>query len=364
MLKFLDLHRLNERYRDEINSAIKRVIDSGWYLLGKEVEKFEKEFANFCGVKYAIGVANGLDALIISLRALNIGEGDEVIVPSNTYIATILAITANNAIPILVEPDMDTCNIDPKKIEAAITEKTRAIMPVHLYGQACDMTAIREIAKKYDLKVIEDCAQAHGALHKGECVGSFGDCGGFSFYPGKNLGALSDGGIITTNDEKIAEKARAIRNYGSLVKYENLYKGMNSRLDEIQSGILSVKLLHLETDNEKRRNVARYYLENIKNSVVTLPKIASDDQKSHVWHLFVIRSKKRDDLKKYLSEKGIETVIHYPVPPHKQVAYRELNDLSFPVSEQLHQEVLSLPISPVMTEAEMKLVVDTINSYE
>lgn len=364
MLKFLDLHKINERYRQEIDDAIKKVIDSGWYLLGKEIKRFEDEFSNFCGTRYAIGVANGLDALTISLKALDIGEGDEVIVPSNTYIATVLAITANKAIPILVEPDMDTYNIDPRKIEAAITKRTKAIMPVHLYGQACNMTPIIEIAKKHDLKVVEDCAQAHGALHRGTRVGSFGDCGGFSFYPGKNLGAMGDGGMITTNDEKIAEKVYAIRNYGSLVKYEHLYKGVNSRLDEIQSTILSIKLSHLEADNEKRRSVAKYYLENIKNPVITLPKVEYDDQRSHVWHLFVVRCKKRDSLKEYLLNNGIETVIHYPTPPHKQKAYAELSGLSLPISEQLHREVLSLPISPVMTEIEMKQVVETINSYE
>lgn len=363
MLKFLDLHRINERYRDEIDAAIKGVIDSGWYLLGKEIEKFEKEFAHFCGVKYAIGVANGLDALIISLKALDIGEGDEVIVPSNTYIATVLAITANNAIPVLVEPDINTFNLDCDKIEAAITPKTKAIMPVHLYGRACDMTTILKIAKKYSLKVIEDSAQAHGAMHEGKRVGSFGDCSGFSFYPGKNLGAMGDGGAITTNDEFIAKKIQAIRNYGSLVKYEHLYKGMNSRLDEIQAGILSVKLSHLEQDNEKRRNVAKYYIENISNPLIILPGLGINDQESHVWHLFVIRTKDRDDLKKYLLDNDIETVIHYPTPPHKQKAYEEYGDLILPISEQIHREVLSLPISPIMTLEEIQKVVETINKY-
>lgn len=363
MLKFLDLHGVNEQYRNEIDAAIKRVVDSGWYLLGKEIEKFEKEFADFCGVKYAIGVANGLDALVISLKALDIGEGDEVIVPSNTYIATVLAITASKAIPVFVEPDIKTYNIDCDKIEAAITEKTKAIMPVHLYGRACDMTAILKIAKKYTLQVIEDCAQAHGAIYEGSRVGSFGDCNGFSFYPGKNLGAMGDGGIITTNDESIAKKVRAIRNYGSFVKYEHLYKGMNSRLDEIQAAILSVKLSHLDQDNEKRRNVAKYYRENINNPLIILPEIRIDEQESHVWHLFVVRTQKRDALRKYLLDNDIETVIHYPTPPHKQKAYEEFSDLVLPMSEQIHREVLSLPISPIMTQEEIQKVVETINKY-
>ncbi len=361
-LKFLDIHRINEQYRDEIDKALKRVLDSGWYVLGQEVEKFESEFAKFCGVKYAIGVANGLDALTISLKALGIGDGDEVIVPSNTYIATILAITVNNAIPVLVEPDMGTYNIDPEKIEAAITKKTKAIMPVHLYGQACDMTAILEIAKRYNLKIVEDCAQAHGAVCGDKRVGSFGDCNGFSFYPGKNLGALGDGGMVTTNDESVAQKVRALRNYGSLTKYEHLYKGFNSRLDELQAAVLSVKLPSLNEDNGKRRNIARYYLKHISNPAIVLPRIMSDDS-SHVWHLFVIRCAQRDKLKEYLSGNDIETVIHYPTPPHKQPAYSEFNEMCFPISGQIHREVLSLPISPVMTEEEMQYVVAMVNAY-
>ncbi|KKP89569.1 MAG: dTDP-6-deoxy-D-xylo-hex-3-ulose aminase [Parcubacteria group bacterium GW2011_GWC1_36_108] len=364
MIKFLDLHKINERYRNEIDAAIKSILDSGWYLLGKETEKFEKEFASFCGVKYAIGVANGLDALIISLKALGIEEGDEIIVPSNTYIATILAISANGATPILVEPDIDNYNIEPKNIEAAITSKTKAIMPVHLYGQACEMDPIMSIAKKYNLMVVEDCAQSHGAIYENQCVGSFGNCAGFSFYPGKNLGAMGDGGMITTNDEEIANKIRAIRNYGSFVKYENLYKGMNSRLDEIQAAILSVKLGYLQEDNEKRRKIANYYLENIKNPVIILPKISNDNEKSHVWHLFVIRCEKRDELKKYLLDNDIETSIHYPIPPHKQNAYMEWKDLVLPISEKIHNEVLSLPVSPVMTKEEIERVVKIINEYE
>ncbi len=362
-VKFLDLHKINDRYRKEIDAAMKRVLDSGWYILGREGEEFERRFAEYCGVKHALGVSNGLDALIISLKAVGISDGDEVLVPSNTYIASVLAVSSTGAKPVLVEPDIRTYTIDPKNIERAITPKTKAIIPVHLYGQSCDMSSIMEIARKNDLKVIEDCAQAHGSIYAQKRVGSFGDCNGFSFYPGKNLGALGDGGMVTTDDDMIAEKVRCLRNYGSLVKYENLYKGMNARLDELQAAILSVKLSELDKDNEKRRAVSRYYLSHIKNKSIALPHVASEEG-SHVWHLFVIRCKKRDVLKKYLDENGIETVIHYPVPPHKQRAYAELNDLYFPVTEQIHREVLSLPISPVITEEEMRRVVDVINAYE
>jgi dTDP-4-amino-4,6-dideoxygalactose transaminase len=364
MVKFLDLYQINERHRDEIESAIGRVLDSGWYILGGEAEKFENEFADFCGTKYAIGVANGLDALIISLKALGIGQGDEVIVPSNTYIATALAVTATGAIPIFVEPDVDTFNLDPVQVEAAITRKTKAIIPVHLYGRACEMDAIMKIAKKHHLKVVEDCAQAHGAWYKGNRVGSFGDCGSFSFYPGKNLGALGDGGMITTDDEEIALKIRAIRNYGSLIKYDHQYKGMNSRLDEIQAAILSAKLPFLDSDNKKRRNIASFYRKEIKNAAIALPKIDARVFRSHVWHLFVVRCESRDNLKKYLFEHGIETVIHYPVPPYRQQAYKEFHDLAFPVSDRLHREVLSIPISPVMTEESLEEVVSVINAYK
>lgn len=363
MVKFLNLKKINNTYKKEIDVAIGKVFNSGWYILGKEVGKFEESFAKFCGVNYAIGVANGLDALVISLRALGIGKGDEVIVPSNTYIATILAISANGAIPVLVEPDEKNLNIDPEKIEAAITSKTKAIMPVHLYGQACDMTRIMKIAKKHKLKIVEDCAQAHGARHNGKRVGTFGDCNGFSFYPGKNLGALGDGGIITTNDKKIADKVRALRNYGSAVKYENLFKGYNSRLDEIQAGILSVKLKHLDSDNNKRRKIAKYYLDNMKNPEIILPKVTDSKAESHVWHLFVVRCENRDELKKYLADNGIETIIHYPIAPHKQNAYAELKNLKLPISERIHKEVLSLPISPVMGINEAKYVVKIINNY-
>ncbi len=360
---FLDLKKINQRHRLEIDSAIKRVVDSGRYLLGQEVCDFEDEFARFCGVRFAIGVANGLDALTLSLEALNIGNGDEVIVPSNTYIATILAISANGATPILVEPDIDTYNIDPNLIEAAITPKTKMIMPVHLYGQVCEMDAISAIADRYGLKIVEDCAQAHGAEYSGRRVGSFGDCGGFSFYPGKNLGALGDGGMIVTNDADLDRKLRALRNYGSLQKYENIYKGTNSRLDEIQAAVLGVKLPYLLQDNDARRRIAKYYLKNIDHPEIVLPKARQDDDASHVWHVFVIRCRTRDALRVHLTDHGVETVIHYPIPPHKQRAYEEWATVSFPTSESIHKEVLSLPISPVMTIEDAARVVDVVNKY-
>lgn len=384
MVKFLDLHKINEQYRADIDSSIKRVLDSGWYLLGKEDETFEKNFAKYCGVKHAIGVANGLEALKIIINAMGFKKGDEIIVPANTYIASILAISENGCTPVLVEPDIETYNINPDLIEEKITKDTRAILVVHLYGQTVEMEKIWALAKKYDLKVIEDSAQAHGAYYQGKRVGNLGDASGFSFYPGKNLGCLGDGGAITTNDDELAQKIRAIRNYGSHVKYQNLYKGFNSRLDEIQAAILDVKLKGLDSDNNKRREIAKYYLENIKNELITLPNPrhceasnhACDDNcppkqspssvsenLSHVWHVFVVRTKRRDELQKYLADNDVQTLVHYPIPPHKQVAYKELNDLSFPITEKIHDEVLSIPISPVMTDDEIKQVVDTVNNF-
>ncbi|MFJ8457687.1 DegT/DnrJ/EryC1/StrS family aminotransferase [Lysinibacillus xylanilyticus] len=362
MIQFLDLKKLNDKHYDAISYALDKVLKSGWYILGESVNEFEKKFADFCGTKYCIGVANGLDALSLIVKAYDIGEGDEVLVPSNTYIASILAVSSNGATPILVEPALSTYNIDPANIEKHITDNTKAIMVVHLYGQSCDMGPINEIAKKYNLKVIEDCAQAHGAIYEGEKVGNLGDAAGFSFYPGKNLGALGDGGAITTNDEVLYTKLVAYRNYGSHKKYENLYKGINSRLDEIQAAVLSVKLDFLVTENNHRRTIAKYYLENIKNDNIILPTVEVDNQ--HVWHVFVVRTKERDRLQKYLLDNSIQTIIHYPIPPHKQKAYKEWNHLSFDISEKIHSEILSLPISPVMTTEEMKKVVEVINSYE
>lgn len=361
MIKFLDLHKINEQYRAEIDEAIKKVLDSGWYLLGKEVETFETDFAAYCGTKHAIGVANGLDALNLIIKAYGFGSRDEIIVPSNTYIASILAISQNGVTPVLVEPDINTYNINPDLIEAKITPKTKAIMPVHLYGQAVEMDGIWALAKKYNLKIIEDSAQAHGAIYQGKRVGNLGDASGFSFYPGKNLGCLGDGGAITTNDDELAAKLKALRNYGSHKKYENLYKGVNSRLDEIQAAILAVKLKGLDKDNEKRREIAKYYRENIKNPLITLPQ--TYDELAHVWHIFAIRTQNRDDLQKYLATNELQTLIHYPKAPHRQEAYSEWKNESYPISEKIHSEILSLPISPVMTDGEVKRVAEVINEY-
>lgn len=361
MVKFLDLHKINEQYRKEIDESIKRVLDSGWYLLGKEDESFEKNFAAYCGVKHAIGVANGLDALRLIIKAFGFLEGDEIIVPANTYIASILAISDNGCVPVLVEPDINTYNINSELIEEKITPKTKGIMVVHLYGQAVEMQKIWTLAKKYDLKVIEDSAQAHGAIYQGKRTGNLADASGFSFYPGKNLGCLGDGGAVTTNDDELAQKIRALANYGSLKKYQNIYKGLNSRLDEIQAAVLDVKLKGLDKDNQKRQEISKFYRENIENPAVILPQVK--EEQSHVWHIFPIRCEKRDELQKYLADNDIQTLIHYPIPPHKQGAYNEWSDLSFPITEKIHAQILSLPISPVMTQEEIEKVVEVINSF-
>ena len=365
MISFLELKKVNASYQNEINAAIQRVIDTGWYLLGEEGKAFEKEFADYNGAEHCLGVANGLDALILILMGYRemgvISKGDEVMVPANTYIASILAISRAGLVPVLVEPDSATYNIDPSRIEAAITTKTKAIMVVHLYGQCADMAPICVIASKYKLKVIEDAAQAHGASYMGRKTGALGDAAGFSFYPGKNLGAMGDGGAITTSDPQLAEVISALRNYGSHHKYHNKYKGMNSRLDEIQAAILRVKLKHLDDDNEKRRMIAKYYLDHLSNLDFELPFIA--EYGIPAWHLFVIRHKQRDLLAKYLLEHQIQTVIHYPIPPHKQIAYPELAHLSLPITESIHREVLSLPISPVLMSNEITEVVTAIHNY-
>lgn len=361
MIKFLDLKKINNRYREEIDSRIKDILDKGWYLQGEENENFTKNFANFCGTKFALGVANGLDALNLIIKAYGFGNGDEIIVPANTYIATILAISENGCIPILVEPDIKTYNINPDSIEEKITSKTKAIMVVHLYGQAVQMEKIWKIAKKYNLKIIEDSAQAHGAIYQENRTGNLGDASGFSFYPGKNLGCMGDGGAVTTTDEELFNKIKAIANYGSDRKYHHIYKGVNSRLDEIQAAVLDIKLKHLDSDNNKRREISKYYRENIKNSKIILPE--TYDEKSHVWHIFAVRTKNRDEFQKYLTEKGIQTIIHYPTPPHKQGAYKEWNKLSFPITEEIHNTILSLPISPVMTDSEIEKVVEVVNEY-
>lgn len=364
---FLDLKSINDQYFVEIKKAIDHVLDSGWYLLGKEVEEFERDFSSFNGVKNTIGVANGLDALRIILRAyIEIGtmqEGDEIIVPANTYIASILAITDNRLKPILVEPDIDTYNIDPELIEEKISERTKAIMIVHLYGQNAYSEKIGEICKKYDLKLIEDAAQAHGAYYKDMRVGSLGDAAGFSFYPGKNLGALGDAGGICTNNSELAEVCRALGNYGSQQKYLNKYQGYNSRLDEIQAAILRVKLKGLDKDNQHRREIADYYLKNITNSNIILPEPINSTPKNHVWHLFVVRISQREEFIRYLDAEEIGTLIHYPVPPNEQEGYPELHKYSFAITEKIHNEVVSLPISPVMSQGEIEAVVKAVNSF-
>lgn len=365
MVKFLDLQKINARFKDSFDAVFKEVCESGWYLQGKQNEEFEKEFAQYCGVKYCVGCANGLDALRLIIKAYGFGVGDEIIVPANTYIASILAITDNGCTPVLVEPDINTYNINVDLIEAAITPKTKAILVVHLYGCAVDMEQIWALARKYHLKVIEDSAQAHGAIYQGKRAGNLGDASGFSFYPGKNLGALGDGGAVTTNDKILADKIRTLANYGSLVKYENIYQGLNSRLDEIQAGILRVKLKMLDKDNARRREIAQFYMQNIKNPKITLPiiKRSALTQDSHTWHLFVIRASERGKLQEYLAQNGIQTLIHYPIPPHKQQAYKQYSHLSLPITEQIHKEVLSLPISPVMSDCEIEKVVEVVNSY-
>lgn len=367
MIKFLDLEKVNNRFRDEIDSEIKEILDSGWYLQGKKNEEFITNFAKFCGVKHCLGVANGLDALNLIIRAYGFGVGDEIIVPANTYIASILAISQNGCTPVLVEPSIDTYNIDPELIEEKITEKTKAILIVHLYGQVVQMDKIWVLAKKYNLKIIEDSAQAHGAgvNINGKFIktGALGDASGFSFYPGKNLGCMGDGGAITTNDDELFEKVKAIANYGSDRKYHHIYKGVNSRLDEIQAAVLNVKLKYLEQDNQRRREISKYYRENITNPKIILPNIPSEKELAHVWHVFVVRTKERDKFQKYLLENGIQTIIHYPTPPHKQGAYKEWNNLSFPITEEIHNTIISLPISPVMADEEVKKVVEVVNEW-
>lgn len=370
MIPFLDLKNINQQYREDLITACTRVIDSGWYIGGNELEQFEQNFAEYCGVKFAIGVANGLDALILTLRAWKelgqLQEGDEVIVPSNTYIASILAITANNLTPVLVEPDLATYNIDPAKIEEAITAKTKVILPVHLYGQLAAMSDIMHIAKNHNLLVLEDSAQSHGAQIQGKKAGNWGDAAGFSFYPGKNLGALGDAGAVTTNDAELATMLKALRNYGSHEKYKNLVPGVNSRLDEIQAAMLDVKLKHLDQETQHRRRIASLYLNGIKNSLIQLPlmHINAETYEQHVWHLFVIHTKHREALQKYLLDHGVQTLIHYPIPPHKQQAYKEWNNLSYPISEKIHNEVMSLPIGPTLSLDDVKKVIQLCNSFK
>lgn len=366
MIKFLDLQKINLAYQQEIEEKLLNTFRSGWYLLGNEVRVFEENLAKYIGVRHAIGVANGLDALRLILRAyLELGlmqKGDEIIVPANTYIASVLAISDNGLVPVLIEPDPENYNIDISKIEEKVTSKTKAIMIVHLYGRVVFSEDLKSTAEKYKLKIIEDNAQAIGAEWDGIKTGNLGDASGFSFYPGKNLGALGDAGAVTTNDDNLAKTIRALANYGSNQKYINIYQGLNSRLDEIQAAILDVKLKYIDIENERRRKIAESYLSNINNPKIILPQLPESD-KEHVWHLFVIRTQERARLQNYLTENGVQTLIHYPIPPHKQEAYREWNDLSFPVTEQIHEEVLSLPISPVMSDDDVKLIIQTLNMF-
>lgn len=366
MVRFLDLQKITAKYADEIHEAVNRVVDSGWYLQGKENEKFEVDYAQYIGTKYAIGCANGLDALIWIFRAyIEMGvmqQGDEVIVPANTYIASILAITENGLKPVLVEPNIETYQIDDNRIEQVITGRTKAILIVHLYGQCAYTDKIGELCKKHKLKLVEDNAQAHGCKFNGKHTGALGDAAGHSFYPGKNLGALGDGGAVTTNDEELAQVVRAVANYGSQKKYVFKYCGRNSRLDEIQAAVLDVKLKHLDEDVAIRKEVAKYYIDNITNPAIVTPIVKDWD--AHVFHLFPIRTKRRNELQKFLADNGVQTIIHYPVPPHKQECYKEWNSLSLPITEQIHNEELSLPMSQGMTEKEVKMVVEVLNGWQ
>ncbi|MBE9469353.1 MAG: DegT/DnrJ/EryC1/StrS family aminotransferase [Bacteroidetes bacterium] len=366
MIKFLDLQKITQKYSEEIHNAVHRVVDSGWYLQGKENEIFEKNYAKYIGSKYAVGCANGLDSLILIFRAyIELGimkPGDEVIVPANTFVASILAISENGLKPVLVEPNIDDYQIDDSKIESAITNKTKAILVVHLYGQCAYTQKIMNLCEKYDLKLIEDNAQAHGCQYKGKKTGSLGDAAGHSFYPGKNLGALGDSGAVTSNDESLIKTIRSLANYGSSKKYVFDYIGKNSRMDEIQAAVLDVKLKYLDEDVSIRQEVAKIYVKEIKNNRIILPKIK--DWKSHAFHLFPIRCIDRNRLKEYLEDNEVQTIIHYPIPPHKQKCYKEMNKLSFPITEKIHNEILSIPISQVMSKADIDRVIYLLNSWK
>ena len=366
MIPFLDIKKCNQPYRDELIGAFTEVLDSNSYILGPKVEKFESEFAKYIGVKEVIGTGNCLDALNLIIRGYKelgvFKDGDEIIVPANTYIASILGVSANNLKPVLVEPDIKTYNLDVKKIEEKISAKTKAILTVHLYGKICFSEEMKRLADKHSLKIIEDCAQSAGAEFKNKKAGSLGDVAGFSFYPSKTLGALGDAGAVTTSDSKLAEVIRAMRNYGSHQKYYNKYKGINSRLDEVQAACLLVKLKYLDQENETRRKLARIYLENIKNAQLILPEDNSDLE--HVWHLFAVRTERRDEFINYLSKKGIETVIHYPLPFHKQEAYQEWNHLKLPLTEEIHQTVVSLPLNIALTDQEINEIIKICNEFK
>lgn len=366
MVKFLDLQKINAQYADELKAAACEVIDSGWYLQGTQNEKFEAKLRELTGSPHAIAVANGLDALRLVLKAyIELGviePGDEIIVPANTYIATILAITDNRLTPVLVEPSLDTYNIDIDKIEEAITPKTRAIMVVHLYGRVVWSEKLEELAEKHNLKIIEDNAQAIGAEWRGVRTGNLGHAAGFSFYPGKNLGALGDSGAVTTKDKQLAHTIRTLANYGSAKKYVNEFQGLNSRMDEIQASMLNVKIEHILQENSIRREIAVKYCSEVNNPKIILPQTPCDPM-AHVHHLFVVRTEERDSLQKFLADRGIQTLIHYPIPPHKQQCYTSWNERSYPLTEKIHGEILSLPISPVITEHEVTEVIDALNNY-
>ena len=366
MIKYCDLKTINDRYEPQLTDAITRAVQSGWYIRGRECEEFEKAFADYCDCRYCIGSGNGLDALTIILRAYRelgaMQKGDEVIVPANTYIATILSIMEAGLKPVLCEPDATTCNIDATLIESLITERTRAIMPVHLYGLVADIDSINTIAAKHSLKVIEDSAQAHGALWGGKRTGNLGDAAAFSFYPGKNLGALGDAGYVTTDNDELAAAIRALGNYGSEEKYVFRYSGYNSRIDEIQAAILAVKLPYLDDDNRHRATIAELYYKGINNPLIRLPRYVAPEH--NVYHLFPIFCEERDRLQQHLKERGIETLIHYPIPPHRQECYREYGHLSLPITEQIHRTELSLPIGPTMSKDKTQLVIEAINAFK
>lgn len=365
MIKFLDLQKINAQYAEELKQVASNVIDSGWYLQGEQIKKFETALQNFQEGGEAISVANGLDALRLILKGyIELGimqEGDEIIVPANTYIASLLAITDNKLVPVLLEPDLNTYNLDLGLIEGEITSRTKAIMVVHLYGRVCWSVGLESLAQKYNLKIIEDNAQAIGARWNGVRTGNLGDAAGFSFYPGKNLGALGDSGAVTTKNPDLSKIIRSLANYGSSQKYVNQFQGLNSRMDEIQAAFLNVKLRYIDVENAQRQEIAEYYLKNISNKKIILP--TSGENNEHVWHLFVIRTNDRNKLQEYLQEQGIQTLIHYPIPPHKQEAYKKLNTVSLPITELIHQEVLSLPISPVLSVDEMEKVVSALNKF-
>lgn len=362
---FLDLKQTYLEIEDEIDTAVKGVLNEGWYILGENVERFEEDFAAYCGCKYCVGVASGLDALVLLLRAHDIGSGDDIIVPANTYIATLLAVSNTGANPVLVEPNPSTCNIDPMKIEDALTSKTKAVLAVHLYGQAADMRRIKKICRKHNLKLFEDASQAHGALHNGVTAGALGDAAGFSFYPGKNLGAYGDGGAVTTDDADVADYLRMLRNYGSEKKYYNLIKGVNSRLDEIQAAILRVKLKYLNEWNSRRATIARRYLDTINPQDERLILPVTGEGNVHVWHVFTIQSNQRDALNVYLHKNGIHTLIHYPVPPYSQTAYSELIHLkhNYPISNAISDRILSLPMGPHLSIDQADYVGKAINAF-